>query len=88
MIETGIQTVSLTTVHLHPLPNNTMSQVDFLLANNAAYVAKGEVPKVALLGSALFVPKGEVPPAGRPPGYAVGMLHHYDSVLCGCMMAT
>lgn len=49
-----------------------MSQPDFLLANNAAYVAKGVVPPINLMEGELFIPKGEVPPAGRPPGYAVG----------------
>ncbi|KZV64993.1 carbonic anhydrase [Peniophora sp. CONT] len=48
-----------------------MSQPDFLLANNAAYVAKGVVPPINLMEGELFIPKGEVPPAGRPPGYAV-----------------
>ncbi|KZV64994.1 carbonic anhydrase [Peniophora sp. CONT] len=34
-------------------------QPDFLLANNAVYVAKGDVPKVDL--EKMFVPKGEKP---------------------------
>lgn len=48
-----------------------MSQPDFLLANNAVYVAQGEVPQVNFLGP-LFVPKGEAPPKNGQPLYAVG----------------
>ncbi|VDB87150.1 unnamed protein product [Peniophora sp. CBMAI 1063] len=49
-----------------------MSQPDFLLANNAAYVAKGELlPISSAPGDALFVPKGQVPAEDAPERYAV-----------------
>ena len=47
-----------------------MSQPDFLLANNAAYVVKGEVPQVNFR-PALWVPKGEVL-KDDAPRYIVG----------------
>ncbi|KZV64992.1 carbonic anhydrase [Peniophora sp. CONT] len=48
-----------------------MSQPDFLLFNNAAYVAKGEVPAVNFMEGPLFVPKGETLKAGARTRYAV-----------------
>ena len=47
-----------------------MSQPNFLLANNAAYVAKGEVPQMNFQPSR-WVPKGEVL-KDDTPRYIVG----------------